>query len=243
MKALEGQVCIITGAGSGLGAAIVRALAAEGARCALAGRRSAPLQALAAEIESRGGGAKAVVTDVREEAQVERLVAETVAAFGGVDIVVNNAGVFQAAPLAETSTALWDETLAVNLRGAFLLCRAAWPHLLRRGAGQIVNVASVAGVQGYAEEAAYCASKFGLNGLTQVLALEGRPHDIRAFTVCPGATATPLWEGKAEPEVVRRMMEAEQIAALVRGLLTSPRNLDFGPVIVRNFNDPWMDRP
>ena len=234
---LAHQTALITGAGSGLGAAIARALASEGAWCVLAGRRPEPLERIRLEI---GASARAIPTDVRDEAQIEALVAQTVAEFGGVDILVNNAGVFHETPLAETTTALWDETLAVNLRGAFLLCRAAWPHMQKRGRGQIVNVSSVAGVQGYAAEAAYCASKFGLNGLTAALALEGKPHNIRVSAVCPGAVDTPLWEGRAASEVVQRMMQPEPIAELVRWLVTSPPSVDFGTVIVRNFQDPWV---
>ena len=230
------QIAIITGAGSGVGAAIARALASEGARCALAGRRPEPLEHVRVEI---GDLARTILCDVRDEAQIENLVAQTVAEFGRVDLLVNNAGVFHEVPLTETTTALWDETIAVNLRGAFLLCRAVWPHMQTRGGGQIVNLSSVSGVQGYADEAAYCASKFGLNGLTAALALEGKPHNIRVFAVCPGAVDTPIWGDTAAPEVMRRMMGAEQIAELVRWLVTAPRNLDFGPIVVRNFTDPW----
>jgi len=242
-KNFGGQTALITGAGSGLGAAIARALASEGAQCVLAGRRLESLQTVAAEIQSAGGVVRASVADVSDETQIENLVAHTIAEFGGIDILVNTAGVFHIAPLAETSTALWDETIMVNLRGAFLLCRAVWPHLQRRGGGQIVNISSMAGVPGhaYAEEAAYCASKFGLNGLTEVLALEGQAHNIRAFAVCPGAVETPLWEGRAPPEVRQRMLTPEPVAELVRWLLAAPRNLAFGPVIVRNFQDPWSE--
>jgi len=235
-KKLTNRTALITGAGSGLGTAIARALASEGARCALAGRRPEPLEHVRLELGDR---ARAIPCDVRDEAQIENLVAQTVAEFGGVDILVNNAGVFHEAPLTETTTTLWDETIAVNLRGAFLLCRAAWPHMQRRGGGQIVNVSSVSGVQGYADEAAYCASKFGLNGLTAALALEGKPRNIRVFAVCPGAVDTPIWGEAAAPEVTRRMLRAEQVAEVVRWLVTAPRNLDFGPIVVRNFTDPW----
>ncbi len=235
---LINQTAIVTGAGSGLGAAIARALASEGARCVLVGRRPELLEHVRSEI---GDLARSMPCDVRDEAQIENLVAQTMTDFGGVDILVNNAGVFHEAPLTETTTGLWDEIIAVNLRGAFLLCRAAWPHLQTRGGGQIVNLSSEAGVQGYADEAAYCASKFGLNGLTAALALEGKPHNIRVFAVCPGAVDTPIWGDTATPEVMRRMMGAEQIAELVRWLVTAPRNLDFGPIVVRNFTDPWEE--
>ena len=235
---LSGAVAVVTGAGSGLGAAIAQALASEGARCALVGRRREPLQAVAAEIEAAGGEASVIPTDVADEAQVAALVAETVHVFGRLDVLVNNAGLMRPASLTQTSTALWDEILNVNLRGAFLLCRAAWPHL-QRSRGQIINVSSMAAVQGYLDEAAYCASKHGLNGLTEVLALEGKPYGIRALAVCPAAVETPLWDRDAPADVRRRMMKSAQVADLVRWLVTAPHNLDFGPVIVRNFEDPW----
>jgi NAD(P)-dependent dehydrogenase (short-subunit alcohol dehydrogenase family) len=235
---LSGGVAIVTGAGSGLGAAIARALAAEGARCALAGRRREPLQAVAAEIGATGGEACIIPADVTDETQVAALVSETLRTFGRLDVLVNSAGLLRQASLTQTSTALWDEILNVNLRGAFLLCRAAWPHL-QRSRGQVINISSMAAVQGYLDEAAYCASKHGLNGLTEALALEGKPHGIRALAVCPAAVETPLWEQDAPRDVRRRMLKSAQVADLVRWLVTAPRNLDFGPVIVRNFEDPW----
>jgi NAD(P)-dependent dehydrogenase (short-subunit alcohol dehydrogenase family) len=237
-KDLAGSVAIITGSGSGLGAAIARALAAEGARCVLAGRRPEPLQAVAGEIAALGGDAWPRPTDVADEAQATALVAETAERFGRLDVLVNCAGLMRQASLVQTSTALWDEILNVNLRGAFLLCRAAWPHL-QRSHGQIINVSSMAAVQGYLEEAAYCASKHGLNGLTEVLALEGKPSGIRALAVCPAATETPLWDQDAPRAVQAKMMKPAQVAELVRWLILAPRNLEFGPVIMRNFDDPW----
>jgi 3-oxoacyl-[acyl-carrier protein] reductase len=237
--ALRNLTAIVTGAGSGIGAAVARALAAEGARCVLAGRRLAPLQTMAARLEAEGGNARAVVADVMDEGQVEALIATTVTVFGGVDIVVNNAGLLKQASVTETSLALWDEMLNVNLRGAFLLCRAAWPHL-RRSRGQIVNLSSMAAVQGYPDEVAYCASKHGLNGLTAALAVEGKPYGIRVFAICPAATDTPLWEGEAPDGVRQRMMKPEPIGLLVSSLLAAPRSLDFGPLIIRNFDDPWV---
>jgi len=238
---LTDQIAIITGAGSGLGAAIARALAAEGARCVLAGRRLEPLQAVGAEIKAAGGEARAIVADLSDENQIEHLAQETARVFGGIDILVNNAGIFQLVPFAETSTALLDQMLAVNLRGAFLLCRAAWPHLRRRGGGQIVNISSAAGVEAYPDSAAYSVTKFGLNGLSEALALEGKPHNIRVLAVCPGAIETPIWEGRAPASVMSRMMKPESVAEVVRWLVTSPRQLDFDPVVVRNFKDPWKE--
>lgn len=238
-KELAGAVAVVTGAGSGLGAAIALALAAEGAACVLAGRRREPLQAAVEAITALGGRAQAIPTDMADEAQVTALAAGTIEGFGRLDILVNCAGLMRQASLTQTSTALWDEILNVNLRGVFLLCRAAWPHL-QASRGQIINISSMAAVQGYLDEAAYCASKHGMNGLTEVLALEGKPYGIRALAVCPAATETPLWDQDAPRTVRERMMKPAQVADLVRWLVLAPRNLDFGPVILRNFADPWI---
>jgi 3-oxoacyl-[acyl-carrier protein] reductase len=234
-----GQTAIVTGAGSGIGAAVVRALAARGARCVLAGRRRERLVAVAAEITVAGGLAEVVPTDVRDPAQVEALVARAAGAAGRVDILVNAAGVFRLAPLPETSIELFDETLAVNLRGAFLCCQSVWPLMQQAGGGQIVNISSVAGVEAYAGNSAYAASKFGLNGLTGVLALEGRPHNIRVLALCPAAADTEAWAGQAPEAVRRRMMAAEPLGELVAWLLATPRGWQIDPIVVRNFDDPW----
>ncbi len=238
--ALQDLTVIVTGAGSGLGAAVAHALAAAGARCVLAGRRLTPLQAVATRIMAEGGSARAVQADVTDEGQVAALVSAAVTEFGGVDIVVNSAGLLKQAPITETSVALWDEILNINLRGAFVVCRAAWPHL-RRSRGQIVNMSSLAAVQGFPDEAAYCASKAGMNGLTIALAAEGKPLGIRVFAVCPAATDTPLWAGQAPATVRERMMKPEPIGELVSALLATPRSLEIDPVMIRNFADPWAD--
>jgi len=239
--AFAGQVAIVTGAGSGLGAAVAQALAAAGAHCVLAGRRPAALAATRDQISAAGGAATALPTDVSEAAQVERLAEGALAVAGRIDILVNAAGIFRLAPFEETSLELFDATLAVNLRGAFLCCRAVWPHMRRSGGGQIVNLSSMAAVRAFEGNAAYAPSKAGLNGLGGVLALEGRPLNIRVFTVCPAATDTPLWAGQAPAAVRARMMPPEAIADQVAWLLASPRGLDFDPILIGNFYDPWKD--
>jgi 3-oxoacyl-[acyl-carrier protein] reductase len=130
--------------------------------------------------------------------------------------------------------------LNINLRGAFLCCQAVWPHFVAQGGGQIVNVSSVAAVEAYAGNAAYGASKHGLNGLSGVLALEGRPHHIRVLTVCPAAADTAVWAGQAADRVRARMMPAAAIADLIAYLLATPRNLAFDPIVLRNFDNPWL---
>jgi NAD(P)-dependent dehydrogenase (short-subunit alcohol dehydrogenase family) len=234
------KTALITGGGSCIGAALARALAAQGARLVLAGRRPQALQAVAAALPfTHADPPLTVPTDMSDPAQVQRLVAQALAAAGRIDILVNAAGIFQMQPLLKTSLELFDQTLAVNLRGAFLCCQALWPHLQGQGGGQIVNVASVASVEAYAGNAAYGASKAGLNGLSGVLALEGRPHNIRVLAVCPAATDTDVWEGQAPAATRARMMPAAAVADLIAYLLASPRSLTYDPIVIRNFHNPW----
>ena len=236
---LAGQVALITGAGSGIGAATARALGRAGMRLALSGRRSEPLEELAGGLRSEGGEALAVQADVRDEAQVQSMVERTLRSFGTVDLLINNAGIFYEVDMSEMTTELWDETLGTNLRGAFLCAKAVWPVFAAKRAGHIVNVSSVSGVQVYPKETAYSASKFGMNGLSAALALDGRRHGIRVHAVCPGATDTPIWNAEAGLDVLRRMMRAEDIAEVILWLAASPRHVVFDPVVVRNFHDPW----
>lgn len=235
MKSLEGQVAFITGAGTGIGAAIARALAAEGISTVLTGRRPEPLYALA---EKLGEGHLAIPMDVRDETEVQAAVAQTVSRWGRLDILVNNAGIFRPTPFEETTLELFEENLSANLTGAFLASKAAWPHL-KASQGQILNLSSIAGIQGFSGSAAYCASKFGLNGLSQVLALEGKEHGIRVLVLCPGSIDTAMWEPLADEATRERMMKPSMVADQARHLLTSPRGVEFGPVVLSNFNNPF----
>ena len=239
-RPFAGQTAIVTGAGSGLGAAIARALAAAGAHTVLAGRRSEALAGTAAVIQSARGQATPVPTDVTQWDQVQQLAAAALAVAGRIDILVNAAGLFRLAAFEDTSLELFDATLAVNLRGAFACCRAVWPHMRQAGGGQIVNLSSVAAVRAFEGNAAYAPSKAGLNALGAVLALEGQRHHIRVLTVCPAATDTPVWEGQAPAAVRAQMMAPETVAEQVAWLLATPRSLAFEPVVIGNFQDPWQ---
>jgi NAD(P)-dependent dehydrogenase (short-subunit alcohol dehydrogenase family) len=232
---LQGQVALITGAGSGIGAAIARALSAEGAAIVLCGRRA---EALAAIAQTLDGAHMCVPCDVRDEAQVQSAVEDAAEKLGRLDILVNNAGIFSQAPIEETTPEFWDDMLATNLRGPFLFARSAWPHL-KQSRGQILNLSSVAGTQGFAGSSAYCASKFGLNGLSAVLAVEGKEHGIRVHSVCPASIETDMWLNSADDATRNRMMKPDQVADLVRWLLCSPRNLDIPQVVVTNFQSPF----
>jgi NAD(P)-dependent dehydrogenase (short-subunit alcohol dehydrogenase family) len=190
MGRLDGRRALVTGAGSGIGAAIADALAAEGASLVLVGRDAGRLAARADAL----GGATTAVCDVTDEAAVERL-RETA---GEIDLLVNNAGAAVSSPLARTELATWQQMLAVNTTGAFLLCRAFAPAMAERGDGRVVNVASTAGERGYPYVSAYCAAKHGLVGLTRALALEFARSGVTFNAVCPGYTETPLLEGAVE---------------------------------------------
>jgi NAD(P)-dependent dehydrogenase (short-subunit alcohol dehydrogenase family) len=157
--------------------------------------------------------------------------------FGQIDLLVNNAGVFKLTPFENLSLDEWHETLSINLTGAFIWSKAVWPHIAD---GQIINVSSVAGVEPYLGCAAYGASKYGLVGLSEVLALEGKPRSIRVHAVCPGNTQTPAWSGQAPAEVQARMMQPDDIAEVIRWLAVSPPHVTFDAITVRLQRNPWQ---
>jgi NAD(P)-dependent dehydrogenase (short-subunit alcohol dehydrogenase family) len=215
MDALADRHAVVTGGGRGIGATIAAALAGEGATVSVLGRDPARLDA---RVRSLGGGTRAqgVAVDVTDEASVKSAFAAVRARFGRVDILVNNAGQAESAPLAKTDLALWQRMLAANLTGTFLCTREALPEMTARGAGRIVNVASTAGLVGYAYVAAYCAAKHGVVGLTRAAALECAKTGVTVNAVCPGYTETDM-VGDAVANIVAKTgkTESEARAALV----------------------------
>jgi NAD(P)-dependent dehydrogenase (short-subunit alcohol dehydrogenase family) len=193
---LANRVAIVTGGSRGIGLAIVKRLAADGAAVVVAARSKDDAARAEAEVTGQGGDALAVACDVRKSDDVNRLVAQALEHFGQIDIVVNNAGISpkHAAP-EEIDEATWDAILDTNLKGAFLLSTAAALGMIARGSGVIINVASIAGVMPIALESAYCASKAGMIGLTRALALDWARHGIRVHAVAPGYIATEMNAG------------------------------------------------
>jgi NAD(P)-dependent dehydrogenase (short-subunit alcohol dehydrogenase family) len=209
---LAGQVAIVTGAGRGIGRAIAGAFAREGAAVVLAARSVLELDGVAREIEQAGGRALVVPTDARQEASVEALVRRALAEWRQIDVLVNAAGVATFAPVTDSKLDDWDQTLAVNLRGAVLCCRAVLPAMIGRHRGTIISVGSVVTSRSLAGSAAYTASKYGLLGFSRVLAEEMRPHGVRVGVLSAGATDTPLWDTMPGAPARDRMLRADQVA-------------------------------
>ncbi|MFF4833876.1 SDR family NAD(P)-dependent oxidoreductase [Streptomyces sp. NPDC001315] len=190
---LDGRSVIVTGGSSGIGRAAALAFAAEGARVLVADLNAEGAEAVVKEIEQAGGTAVAVTGDLSEQAVVDQVAATAVERFGGVDVLVNNAGIMdRMSALADVSDAEWERVLRVNLTAPFLLTRAVLPHMLAAGRGAIVNTASEAGLRGSAAGAAYTASKHGVVGLTKNLAVMYRGKGIRANAIAPGGTKTAI---------------------------------------------------
>jgi len=240
--ALKGKTAIVTGASRGIGRAIALNLARNGARVVLAARTEPDLEAVCREIESVGGEATVVRTDMSSEHEIKRLVKSAVERFGGLDIVVSNAGLGVFGPIEDTVTEDWDRVMAINARGPFVLCREAIPYLKENGGtAWIINIASVVGVKGYVNQAAYTASKHALMGMTKVLAQEVQQYGIRVHAICPGGVDTDL-VARARPDLDRSvLMRPDEIAEIVLFLLTRAGNAVIDQVNVRRAtSQPWF---
>lgn len=236
-NALDDKHAVVTGGGSGIGAAIARALLNAGARVTLVGRDVAKLEAQRREL-GVSDAIHCAAADVTQPGAVERAFASAREALGHIEVLVNNAGQAQAAPFGKTDLSLWQRMLDVNLTGTFLCTQAALPAMIERGFGRIVNVASTAGQIGYPYVTAYCAAKHGVIGLTRALALETATTGVTVNAVCPGYTETPLLQESLDQVIAktgrsssdaraalqranpqRRFIEPDEVASTVLWLL------------------------
>ena len=189
---LKDKIGVITGGGRGIGKAIALALAGEGADVVVLSRTAPEIEDVAAKVRGLGRQGYAFKVDVTDEPQVREVIRNVIDQCGRIDILVNNAGVVYVQPSTEMATELWEKTLAVNVTGAFIVCKQVLPQMIRRKAGCIINIASEAGLKGFSNFAAYCAAKFGLVGLTKALAKEMEPYHINVNAICPALVGTKM---------------------------------------------------
>ena len=241
MSILEGRVAVVTGASSGIGEACALAFAAKGAKVVLAARRAERLSSLVERIEGAGGEALAVATDVTDEAAVEDLFAQAVGRFGTVDVLINNAGIADSTPVDEMTLETWRKVIETNLTSAFLCSRAAFRAMKGKGRGRIVNVGSISARVPRENSPAYAASKFGLDGLTRSLAIDGRKHNIAASIFHPGIVATEIAPG-AVKLAEDFAASPEDIAGVIVHMCDIPDHLNFYEGMVVQIDLPFLGR-
>ncbi|HEY3197835.1 MAG TPA: SDR family NAD(P)-dependent oxidoreductase [Nitrospirales bacterium] len=239
MKRLAAKVAIVTGSSSGIGKAIALRLAEEGCKVVVAARRTALCDKLVLKIQDRGGEAASIPTDVMDEAQVDRLIAETDQRFGRLDILINNAGIGGKGPIEDMSTQAFDQVLNTNLRGTFFCCRAGFRAMKKTGGGIIINMSSVCGVDAWAGTGSYSASKYGIMGLTKALADEGRPYKIKACAICPGAVADELVDVSREELERSGLISPFDIAETVLYLVSLGPHATVHQIIVDRMGADW----
>lgn len=240
MPRLSGKIALITGGGTGIGRACALSFAREGAQVAVVGRRQPPLDAVAREIEASGGKALAVTCDVASRASVEAAVAAATKHFGRLNVVVNNAGAIVVGTVAETSDEDWNQVMATNLSGTFLVSRAAIPVLRAAGGGSIVNIGSYLGIVARKQRAAYCAAKARVAGLTRAMALDHAHEKIRVNCICPAIIETEMAAQSlakaADPEAARRLRTSE----IPLGRFGKPEDVAFMAVFLASDESSWM---
>jgi len=235
-QGIAGQVALVTGASRGIGLAIARRLGRMGARVAICARNAAKLDRAAEELRHTGVETLAVTADVTRTADVAALVEQTQTTLGPIDLLVNNAGIGIFGPAHELREADWDAVLDTNLKAVFLISKAVVPEMIRRRAGYIINISSLAGKNAFAGGGIYCASKWGLLGLTYCMAEDLRSHGIRVSAICPGTVNTEFspHAGK-QPS---KMLQPDDIAHAVEALVTQAPGSFISEVLIRPTQKP-----
>jgi 3-oxoacyl-[acyl-carrier protein] reductase len=239
---LKGKVAIVTGATRGMGRAISGRLAERGARVALVARTRNDLDRTQREITEAGGEAASFATDITERGSVEAMAAAVRQHFGRIDILVNCAFWGPPGSLEQTDEAFWDRTLDTCLKGPYLCARAIHPMMRAQGSGTVVNIGSMAGKVGEDNRTAYCAAKWGLEGLTAALRIELGKDDIRVHLLSPGATDTSFWEQNAPgltQDQLQHFIPPEAIAEAVEWVLTTPDAVYIPDIQIENYRNPF----
>ena len=237
---LANQVVIVTGGGTGIGNAISLSLASEGAYVVVCGRRIDPLEETVGQITSLGGKAHSHQLDVSSEVQVTELIDRVLLELGRVDILVNNAGISGGGLIHEHDVKVWDEIVAVNLRGPFLMARAVLPLMRGQKSGHIVNISSESGFEYYPGDGAYGVTKHALNALGEFIQRENQDFGIRVDTICPGMVVTPMSKGSAGLDE-EKCLYPEDVAELALWLLSRRANVKIGrPVLIQTMQNPWQ---
>ena len=239
---LQGKVCIITGAGSGLGKGIALVFAREGSKVVIAEIQEEPGQAVSQQIKAEGGEALFLRTDITRASEVEKMVEETLKAYGRIDILVNNAGINPSrTPVHETSEEAWDQTLAVNLKGAFLCSKYVLAAMIKQGGGSIIHVASVVGGMGCSDRAAYSASKGGMIALARNMAVDYARYNIRVNSLSPGFVETDLTRiyfnkmRETDPKKLERIIGHHPMGRLGR-----PEDEAYAALFLASDESPWV---
>ena len=237
---LTGKVAIITGASRGIGTAISKMIAEMGCNIVIVGRDQERLGKLENQFSRYGVKIKTLSVDLSDESAPEKIIQQTIAEFGRLDILINNAGIAYSKSIEETDINMWDTLMNINARAPFFLCKAALPYLKKSDQGTIINISSVIGRLGYINQAAYGASKHALMGFSKVLSLEVQKHNIRVHVIAPGGVATDLVK-RMRPDIDEALlMQPEEIAGIVSFLLTFKGNAMIDEINVRRFaSAPW----
>ena len=234
---LKGKMAIVTGAGSGIGRACALALAREGANVALVGRRKKLLEKVAAEI---GSSAVALAADVSQKSEVDRIIEQTVSRFGGLNVLLNNAGALHIGTAEQITEEQWDETFNVNVRAVWLLSRAVLPAMRRTGGGSIINMASVLGINGARNRAAYAASKGAVVLLTKCMAIDHGQEQIRVNAICPSFIETDLTAAVISKAPDPNSVRAERTSVHPLGRLGQPEDVAGLAVYLASDESSWV---
>lgn len=240
MTLLEDRVAIVTGGGTGIGRGVALALAEQGGKVVVCGRRPDRLEQTVRSIQELGGEALAFQTDVTNEADIEQLVKKTVEGYGCIDILINNAGIVDnGLEMHEIELQDWDRVMATNLRGAMLMMRAVLPWMRQQESGHIINISSESGMEYYPRDSVYGTSKHAFNALAEYAQRENQDLGIRINTICPGMVVTEMTQ--TTPGLNHaRCLYPEDIADLVVWLLSRRPNIKIGaPILIQTMLNPW----